>query len=119
MSLTPLSRFAKDISDDIHSIHASLLRDSDPIAAHVAERIRLWQQASTEELKAEFPYALYEQQLSDWKIRNQHPPVSCAELAEAVTEYSAFCRAAKLPANQFFWQRELASATASQKTPDR
>lgn len=115
MSLTPLSRFAKDISDDIHSIHASLLRDSDPIAAHVAERIRLWQQASTEELKAEFPYALYEQQLSDWKIRNQHPPVSCAELAEAVTEYSAFCRAAKLPANQFFWQRELASATASQK----
>ena len=114
MPLDLLASAAKDVSVNAQRIFASLLRDSDSIAGHVAERIRLWQLASAEELKAEFPFALYEQQLSNWKTRNQSSPVSSAELAAAVAEYVALCRVAKLPDNQSFWQRELAAVTASQ-----
>ncbi len=112
MPLDPLANAAKDIGDNVQHIYAPLLRGSDSIAGHVAERIRLWQLASAAELKADFPFAFYEQQLSDWQNRNQSPPVSSAELAAAAADYAALCRAAKLPDNQSFWQRELAAATA-------
>ncbi|MDE5220157.1 hypothetical protein PYX07_18285 [Pseudomonas aeruginosa] len=102
MPLDLLASAAKDVSDNAQRIFASLLRDSDSIAGHIAERIRLWQLASAEELKAEFPFALYEQQLSNWQTRNQSPPISSAELAAAVAEYVALCRVAKLPDNQSF-----------------
>tara|TARA_R100000789_G_scaffold99698_1_gene106983 strand:+ start:4284 stop:5774 length:1491 start_codon:yes stop_codon:yes gene_type:complete len=112
MSLDPLFSAAKNVGDNVQHKFSSLLRGSDSIVGHVAERIRLWQLASTEELKAEFPFTQYEQQLSDWQTRNQSPPVSSAELAAAVSDYVALCRAAKLPDNQSFWQRELAAANA-------
>ena len=115
MLLDQLSSAAKDVANNVQHIFPRLLRGSDSIAAHVAERIRLWQSASAAELKADFPFALHEQQLSDWQTRSQSPPVSSAELAAAVAEYVALCRAAKLPDNQSFWQRELATATASEK----
>lgn len=73
MPLDLLASAAKDVSDNAQRIFASLLRNSDSAADYVAERIRLWQLASAEELKAEFPFALYEQQLSDWQTRNQSP----------------------------------------------
>src|SRR5690606_27605542 len=107
----PLASAAKDVSDNVQRIFAPLLRNSDSAAGYVAERIHLWQSASAAELKAEFPYALYEQQLLAWQARHQSPPVSSAELAAAVADYVALCRAAKLPDNQSFWQRELAAAT--------
>lgn len=113
MPLDPLYSAAKDVGDNVQQIFSSLLRGSDSITGHVAERIRLWQLASAAELKADFPFALYEQQLSDWQTRNQSPPVSSAELAAAVADYVALCRAAKMPDNQSFWQRELAAAKAS------
>jgi len=111
MPLDPLSSAAKDVGDNVQHIFTSLLRGSDSIAGHVAERIRLWQLASAAELKADFPFASYEQQLSNWQTRNQSPPVSSAELAAAVEDYVALCRTAKLPDNQSFWRRELAAAT--------
>ncbi|WP_122321245.1 VWA domain-containing protein [Pseudomonas cichorii] len=112
MSLDQLVSVANDVGDNVQRKFASLLGSSDSAAGYVAERIRLWQSASAAELKAEFPYALYEQQLSAWQVRFQSPPVSSAELAAAVEDYVALCRAAKLPHNQSFWQRELAAATA-------
>ena len=112
MPLDQLVSVAKDVGDNAQRKFASLLRSSDSAAGYVAERIRLWQSASAAELKAEFPYVLYEQQLSAWQVRYQSPPVSSAELAAAVGDYVALCRAAKLPNNQSFWQRELAAATA-------
>ncbi|MDG1582834.1 VWA domain-containing protein [Pseudomonas sp. GOM6] len=112
MPLDPISSAAKDIGDNVQRIFASLLRDWDSAAGHIEERIRLWQLTSTAKLNAEFPYASYEQELSNWQTRNQSPPVSSAELAAAVEDYVALCRAAKLPDNQSFWQRELAAATA-------
>ncbi len=112
MSLDPLASTAKEVGDNVQIIFASLLRGSDSLAAHVAERIRQWQLASAAQLKAEFPFALYEQRLSNWQARNQSPPVSSTELAAAVADYLALCRAAKLPDNQSFWQRELAAAAA-------
>ena len=115
MLLDQLSSAAKDVANNVQHIFTRLLRGSDSIAAHVAERIRLWQSASAAELKADFPFALHEQQLSDWQTRSQSPPVSSAELTAAVAEYVALCHAAKLPDNQSFWQRELATATASEK----
>lgn len=42
-------------------------------------------------------------------------PCSSAELAAAVADYIALCRAAKLPDNQSFWQRELVAATVPEK----
>ena len=114
MSLEPLASAAKDVGDNVQRIFASLLRSSDSAAGYVAERIRLWQSASAEELKAEFPFTQYEQQLWSWQARYQSPPVSSAELAAAVEDYVALCRAAKLPDNQSFWQRELAATTVSQ-----
>lgn len=114
MRLGPLASAAKDVDDKVQRIFASLLRSSASIAGHVEERIRLWQLASAAELKADFPFSSYEQQLSNWQTRNQSPPVSSAELAAAVKDYVALCRAAKLPDNQSFWQRELAAATAAE-----
>lgn len=115
MPLDPLASAAKDVGDNAQRIFASLLRNSDSAAGYVAERIRLWQSASAEELKAEFPFTQYEQQLSSWQARCQSPPVSSAELAAAVADYIALCRAAKLPDNQSFWQRELVAATVPEK----
>ena len=114
MPLDHLASAAKDVGDNVQRIFASLLRSSDSAAGYVAERIQLWQSASAAELKAEFPYALYEKQLSAWQARHQSPPVSSAELAAAIADYVALCRAAKLPDNQSFWQRELAAATTSE-----
>lgn len=115
MRLDPLASSAKDVNDNLQHIFASLLRDSDSIAGHVAEKIRQWQLASAAALKADFPFASYEQQLSNWQTRNQSPPVSSAELAAAVEDYVALCRAAKLPDNQSFWQRELGAAREPEK----
>ena len=110
---------AKIALTSLRQSYATLLDSSDSVAGHVAERIRLWQLASAAELKAEFPFALYEQQLSNWKIRIQSPSVSNAELATAVANYVALCRAAKLPDNQSFWRRELAAATAPETVRKR
>jgi uncharacterized protein with von Willebrand factor type A (vWA) domain len=119
MSLDPLSSAAKYVGDNVQHIFASLLRGSDSIAHHVAEKIRLWQLTSAAELKADFPFSSYEQQLANWQTRNQSPPVSSAELAAAVEDYVELCRAAKLPDNQSFWQRELAAATAPEKNAEK
>ncbi|MFO6059950.1 hypothetical protein ACLBVL_18370, partial [Pseudomonas aeruginosa] len=59
MPLDLLASAAKDVSDNAQRIFASLLRDSDSIAGHIAERIRLWQLASADELQAEFPFSLF------------------------------------------------------------
>ena len=67
MPLDLLASAAQDVSDNAQRIFTSLLRDSDSIAGHVAERIRLWQSTSAAELKAEFPYAPYELKLSAWQ----------------------------------------------------
>jgi uncharacterized protein with von Willebrand factor type A (vWA) domain len=112
--LDPIDVEAKIVLTSLRQSYASLLDSSDSAAGYLAERIRLWQSASVAELKAEFPYALYEQQLSAWQARHRSPPVSSAELAAAVADYVALCRAAKLPDNHSFWQRELAAATASE-----
>jgi len=112
MPLDPLASAAKDISDNAQRLFASLLRGSESVADHVAERVRLWQSASAEQLKADFPYARHEQQLSDWQKRSQLPPVSGEELVAAVADYVGLCRASKQPDNKSFWQRELAAATA-------
>lgn len=114
MLLDQLVSVTNDIGDNVQRKFASLLGRSDSATGYIEERIRLWQSASAAELKAEFPYSLYEQQLSAWQVRFQSPPVSSAELAAAVENYVALCRAAKLPNNQSFWQRELAAATASE-----
>lgn len=113
-SLDPIDVEAKIALTSLRQSYASLLDSSDSAAGYVADRIRLWQSASAAELKAEFPYALYEQQLYAWQARHRSPPVSSAELAAAVADYIALCSAAKLPDNQSFWQRELAAATASE-----
>lgn len=115
MPLNSLSSAAKDVGDYVHRVFASLLRNSDSIAGHVEERIRLWQLTSATELNADFPFASYEQQLFNWQSRIQSPPVSSAELAAAVEDYVALCRAAKLPDNQTFWRRELAASTEPEK----
>lgn len=114
MQLDSLASAASNIDDNVREKFSSLFRGSDSVASHVAERIRLWQLASALELKAEFPFTQYEQRLSAWRARYQSPPVSSAELAAAVADYVALCRAAKLPDNQSFWQRELAATTVSQ-----
>ena len=115
MQLDNLASTAKDISDNVQRIFSSLLGSSNSTAGYVADRIRLWQSASSAELKAEFPFTQYEQQLSAWKERHLSPPISSTELATAVEDYVALCRAAKLPNNQSFWQRELAATTAPDK----
>ncbi len=112
MPLDLLASAAKDVGDNAQRIFTSLLRNSDSAAGYVAERIRLWQSASAEELKAEFPFTQYEQQLSAWQARHQSPSFSSTELAAAVADYVALCQAAKLPDNQSFWQRELEAAAS-------
>lgn len=109
MPLDHLASAAKNVGDNVQRIFASLLGGSDSLAGYVTERIQLWQSSSAAELKAEHPYALYEQKLSAWQARHQSPSVSSAELAAAVADYVALCQAAKLPDNQSFgsvsWQR--------------
>ena len=118
-SLDQIAVEAKIAITSLRQSYASLLDSSGSIAGHVAERVRLWQSASAAELKADFPFASYEQQLSNWQTRNQSPPVLSAELAAAVKDYVALCHAAKLPDNQSFWQRELAAVTDTEKIAEK
>lgn len=118
MPLSKLSSAAKDFSNYVHCAFASLLRNSDSIADHVAERIRLWKLASAAKLKEDFPFASYEQKLSNWQSRIQSPPISSAELAASVEDYVALCRVAKLPENYSFWQHELAAASVPERVAE-
>lgn len=113
-SLEPLAIAAEEARASLRQAFASLLNGSDAVAGHVSEKIRQWQAASAAELKNEFPFALHEQQLANWRTRNHSPPVSSAELASAVDDYAALCKAAKMPDNQSFWQRELDVAAKSE-----
>lgn len=115
MSLGSLAIAAKDASDTLQHAFAPLLNGSDAVTGHIAEKIRQWQVASAAALKTEFPFALHEQKLASWQARNKSQPVSRAELTAAVEDYSALCRAAKIPGNQSFWQRELDAAAKSEK----
>lgn len=112
--LDSLSIAANALSSGAQQRFASLLQGSDSIAQHVAERIRLWQLASAAELSSACPYTQHEQQLANWQARAPYPPVSNAELAAAVDNYAALCQAARLPDNQVFWQRELATFSTQQ-----
>lgn len=107
MPLDSLSIAAKNSRDTLQHKFALLLKGSDAIAGHVDEKVRQWQVASAAALKTEFPFVAHEQPLSNWQARTQSPPVSSAELAAAVDDYAALCKATKLPDNQSFWQREL------------
>lgn len=98
-SLEPLAIAAEEARASLRQAFASLLNGSDAVAGHVSEKIRQWQAASAAELKNEFPFALHEQQLANWRTRNHSPPVSSAELASAVDDYAALCKAAKMPDN--------------------
>lgn len=113
------SSAGKAVGDSVQQQFGSLLKCSDALSGHVAEKIRLWQQAAAAELKAHFPFVLSEQQLTHWRARNQSPPISSTELAAAVEDYAALCRAARLPDNPAFWQHEVAFSTVPDKGPKK
>jgi len=116
MPIDTVSSTATSVENDIRASYASLIDDSSTIANHVDEQLEKWQLKTRKLLSEDSQFLSQEKQLEAWKNSTQNRKISKAEFQTAINEYIAFCKYAKHPANESFWNKQITPASG---TPGR
>lgn len=107
MQLDALELAAQEIAADIRSSFPTLTGHSGTVHNFVTEQIGTWRSRTASILNDGFPLASEETTLRIWQDRAQAGSIPLAKLADAVGEYSAFCKLIGHPANEAFWKRQF------------
>lgn len=95
----------KNIQEYLRKNYADLLHSSGALSEQIDEKLQEWQQESHLQLLRQFPFELYENQLSEQQNHFQNKEIVFNE--KHISEYKNFCQFANVPFDGDFWHKQL------------
>lgn len=102
-----LERASADIGADLDARYPALLEDSAAMRSHIAQQVSEWTVATKSALRTGFPHASHAETLAKWRVRLQSPSIALDEGKAAVKDFLGFCKAARHPENEDFWNKQF------------
>lgn len=95
----------KNIQEYLRKNYADLLHSSGVLSEQIDEKLQEWQQQSHLQLLRQFPFELYENQLSEQQNHFQNKEIVFNE--KHISEYKNFCQFTNVPFDGDFWHKQL------------
>lgn len=108
-SVSP-ERVVAGIQVELASRYATVLDGSASLRAHLASKLGEWSEQTKSALHTEFPHATHEDILQRWRPQLETPPLSDDEGRRAAGDFLDFCKQAKLPVEEAFWNKQFITA---------